>query len=80
MSSGIAPALRVLSLFDDGLRSKAEVGIHKVTRSSKNVEVEFTDASLCTEVFSGPSEVSSGTQAASQNLKAIQCKNTINYR
>ena len=59
MSSGIAPALRVLSLFDDGLRSKAEVGSLKVTRSSDSVEVEFAEASLYTEVFSGPSKISS---------------------
>ena len=80
MSSGIATSLRILSLFDDGLRSKAEVGRLKVTRSSKNVEVEFAEASLCTEVFSGPSKVSSGTQAALQNLKAIKCKNTTKHR
>ena len=66
-NSGIATALRILSLFDDDLRSKAEVGSLKVTRSSKRVEVKFADAALCTEVFSGPSKVSSGSRAALQN-------------
>ena len=52
---------------DDDLRSKAEVGSLKVMRSSKRVEVKFADAALCTEVFSGPSKVRSGSRAALQN-------------
>ena len=50
-SSGFAPALRILSLFDKTFRAKLEATQIKVHRSEsgETAEVEFKDAELYTD-------------------------------
>jgi len=59
VSTGISPALRILSLFDTKIRSKVEISEVEVTRAEDGeaVEVEFADAGLYKDVISKFEEV-----------------------
>ena len=58
-SSGLAPSIRILSLFDADFRAKSEVRNLSVNRSDsgETVKVEFADAVSVAEIFSQAKEV-----------------------